>query len=161
VSRRRAILPEQTVISQTAEYALRAAIHLASHGGEPQTNRQVADATRVSAGYLSKVLQSLGRAGLVYAQRGIGGGFVLSRPARDINVLEVINAVDPIRRITVCPLGLKSHGKDLCPLHRKLDDATAQIEEAFRSTSLADILNSPGRSRPLCEVTVRGKAAAR
>lgn len=139
------------LFSQTAEYALRAAVHLASREGLPQTNRQIALATRVPAGYLSKVLQALGRASLVRAQRGIGGGFTLSRQAQEITVLEVVAAVDPIQRIHQCPLGLKSHGKNLCPLHRKLDDALASVEQAFSATTLADILNSPGRSRPLCE----------
>ena len=153
------MLTEPVLISQTAEYALRAIVHLAYHAGDPQTNRQIADATRVSAGYLSKVLQSLGRAELVVAQRGIGGGFVLSRSPEKITVLDVVNAVDPIQRIMLCPLGLKAHGKDLCALHRKLDDAMATIEEAFHSTTIADILKTPGNSRPLCDVTVRGKPA--
>lgn len=142
------------LFSQTAEYALRAAVHLAAHPGRPQTNQQIADATRVPAGYLSKVLQSLGRAALVRAQRGVGGGFTLARPARDITVLDVVNAVDPMQRIVECPLGLKAHGTNLCPLHRKLDDALALVEDALRSASIADLLQTPGRSSPLCKVSV-------
>lgn len=147
------------LFSQTAEYALRAAVHLAASHGQPQTNQQIAEATRVPAGYLSKVLQSLGRAGLVRAQRGIGGGFTLSREPAEVTVLDVVNAVDPVQRIVTCPLGLKSHGKNLCPLHRKLDDALATVEAAFGSTTLAEVLASPGQRRPLCDVTVSGKPA--
>ncbi len=147
------------LVSLTAEYALRAAIHLASHQLWSQTNQQVADGTQVPAGYLSKVLQAMARAGLVRAQRGLGGGFTLNRPASRITVLDVINAVDPIQRITHCPLNLKSHRKELCPLHRKLDDAMAMIQDAFGVTTLSDILATPGRSRPLCEATVAGKPA--
>lgn len=149
------------LISQTAEYALRAMVWLADRPDEPQVTSAIADSTRVPAGYLSKVLQALGRAGLVHAQRGLGGGWMLTRPPEEVSILDVLNAVDPLRRITTCPLGIRAHGKTLCPLHRKLDDAIAQVEDVFRSTSLADVLRTPGRSRPLCDVTVGGATFAR
>lgn len=148
------------LFSQTVEYALRAAVHLASSGDAPQTNRQIADCTRVPAGYLSKVLQALGRAGLVRAQRGIHGGFTLSRTAEGITILDVVNAVDPIQRITDCPLGLDAHAANLCPLHHKLDEALAMIEDAFATTTLAEITATPDQSKPLCEMTVGGETAA-
>ena len=137
------------LFSQTAEYALRAAVHLAQRMGETQTNQQIADATKVPAGYLSKVLQALAKAGLVRAQRGLRGGFVLARPAEEISALDVVNAVDPLTRIRCCPLELEEHGTNLCPLHRKIDDATAAVEQTLAQNSLADILMSPSASRPL------------
>src|SRR4051812_17842220 len=147
------------LFSQTVEYALRAAVYLATKMDEPQVTGDIADKTRVPAGYLSKVLQSMGRGGLVHAQRGVGGGWGLARSPEQITILDVVNAVDPIKRIMTCPLGLSAHGTRLCPLHRKLDDAIGQIEEAFRSSTLADILNTPTTSRPLCNVTVQGTVA--
>jgi len=141
--------------SQTTEYALRAAVCLADCYDHPQTTVHIAKLTKVPAGYLSKVLQAMNRGGLVVAQRGLGGGFTLSREAESITVLEVVNAVDPPQRITTCPLGLKTHGSDLCPLHQKLDDALASIEKAFASTTLAELLKAPGRNKPLCDVTIK------
>jgi Rrf2 family nitric oxide-sensitive transcriptional repressor len=47
-------------------------------------------------------------------------------------------------------LGLKAHGTNLCPLHRKLDDAIRLVENAFVSTTIADILSDPSPIRPLC-----------
>lgn len=140
------------MISRTAEYALRAIVCLADKRDEPLTTHQIADLTRVPAGYLSKVLQALGRADLVISQRGLHGGFVLGRTPELISVLDVINAVDPIERIHTCPLKLKSHGHQLCPLHRRLDDATAMVEQAFASTSVAELLAQPSQSHPLCDV---------
>ena len=64
---------------------------------------------------------------------------------------EVVTAVDPIRRIRTCPLGLDSHGERLCPLHRRLDDAMADVEDAFRRSTLAEILEEPSLSVPLCD----------
>jgi Rrf2 family transcriptional regulator, nitric oxide-sensitive transcriptional repressor len=140
------------VISRTAEYALRAVVCLADAKDQSLTTQQIAEMTRVPAGYLSKVLQALGRAELVVSQRGLHGGFTLGRDAQELSVLDVINAVDPIQRIHRCPLGLKSHGEQLCPLHRRLDDAMEMVEQAFADTTVAEILADPNKSRPLCDV---------
>jgi Rrf2 family protein len=140
------------MLSQTVEYSLRAVVWLATHIEDPQTTQQIAAATLVPAGYLAKVMQSLGRGGLVTAQRGKHGGFVLAKPAEAVSVLEVINTVEPIQRIRECPLGIAVHGSHLCPLHKRLDAAMSMIEEAFRSTSIADVLAEPSKSKPLCRI---------
>ncbi|MGH7140821.1 MAG: RrF2 family transcriptional regulator, partial [Pirellulales bacterium] len=93
------------MISQTAEYALRAIVYLADQSETPQTTQQIAEVTRVPAGYLAKVMQGLSRAGLVRAQRGLHGGFTLAVSAKKLTVLDVVRAVDPLRRIEHCPLG--------------------------------------------------------
>ena len=147
------------MFSQTVEYALRAMVHLADRAPAARTTDQIAAATKVPKAYLSKVLQALVRGGLVRSQRGIGGGMTLSKSPGELTILEVVNAVEPIRRIRTCPLGLKSHGVHLCPLHRRLDDALASVEAAFRSTTLAEVLAEPTSSVPLCEFpTASGRA---
>jgi Rrf2 family nitric oxide-sensitive transcriptional repressor len=139
------------MLSQTVEYALRAVVHLADQAPASRTTDQIARATRVPKAYLSKVLQALVRGGVVHSQRGVGGGMTLTRPAEKLTILEVVNAVDPIQRIHQCPLGLAAHGVRLCPLHRRLDNALAMVEQAFRGTTLAEVLAEPTTSRPLCE----------
>ncbi|HVK15962.1 MAG TPA: Rrf2 family transcriptional regulator [Fimbriiglobus sp.] len=139
------------MFSQTVEYALRAAVDLASRGGEPATTEEVARRTQVPVAYLAKILQGLAKAGIVKSQRGVGGGVALAKPPEELTILEVVNAVDPIVRIRTCPLKLSSHGTRLCPLHRRVDDALATVERAFGGTTLAEILNEPSSSVPLCE----------
>jgi len=139
------------MISQTTEYALRAVVYLAQHAHESWTTKQIAAATRVPAGYLSKVLQGLSRAGLIHSQRGRHGGFQLARDPEDLTVLEVVNAVEPIRRITRCPLNLASHGADLCPLHKTLDRTLALVENAFTEAKVSDLLGRPDTVEPLCD----------
>lgn len=140
------------MFTQTAEYAIRVIAFLATLNGDPATNAQIAAATRVPAGYLAKVLQSLGRAGLVVSQRGLHGGSVLARPPADVTLYDVMQAISPIQRITRCPLGLKSHDTVLCPVHRRLDDAMAMVENAFRQSTIAELLAEPSASKPLCDV---------
>ncbi|CAN5725286.1 Rrf2 family transcriptional regulator [soil metagenome] len=147
------------MFSQTVEYALRAIVHLADRAPGSRTTDQIAEATRVPKAYLSKVLQGLSRAGLVRSQRGIGGGIMLARTPENMTILEVVNAVEPIQRIRECPLGLTSHGVRLCPLHRRMDDAMATVELAFRETTLAEILGEPTESVPLCEAPGSGRTS--
>ena len=129
------------MFSQTVEYAMRAMLALASGDGTPMTTRQIAETMRVPQSYLSKVLQALVRGGLVFSTRGLKGGFVLVREPAQISLLEIQNSVNPIQRIHSCPLDLSGHKSELCPLHKRLDQAMASVEEAFASTSLAEILS--------------------
>ena len=138
------------MFSQTVEYALRAMIYLADQSPKRVSTEEIARATRVPKPYLSKVIQGLSRAGLLESKRGVGGGVSLVDSPEKITILHVVEAVEPIGRIATCPLGLESHGTHLCPLHRRLDDSLALVEEAFRRSTLAEILAEPTRSKPLC-----------
>jgi Rrf2 family protein len=148
-----------SMFSQTSEYALRVVVYLASLDGKQATIPQIADATRTPEGYLAKVLRSLALAELVRSQRGPQGGSVLARPARQITVFDVIHAVDPIQRITTCPLGIKGHGINLCPLHRRLDQAIAMVEATFKKTTIAELVSAPAGPQPLCDVPARRRGS--
>jgi len=106
----------------------------------------------VPEGYLSKVLQALGRGGIVTAQRGLHGGFVLDPAPEQLTIYDVVSAVDTVQRIRSCPLGIESHGARLCAVHRRLDDALALVEGVFRNSTIAELLAEPTDSTPLCEV---------
>ena len=140
------------MISQTVEYALRAIVTLAQNPGKPCTAQRISELTEVPAPYLSKLMQLLVRNGLVQSRRGLHGGFVLKQSPEDLAVWDVVEAVDPFKRIHECPLKLGSHKMGLCPLHRRLDDAMASVEEAFRSATIATLLNEEGSVTPLCDV---------
>lgn len=149
------------MISQTIEYALRAMTHLAGSGpGVPVNSETIAARTKVPPSYLSKILRDLAVAGLVNSQRGPNGGFCLTGAPDRTTILDIVNAVDPIDRIERCPLGNPLH-VELCPLHRRLDGALAMIEQEFRRTTLAEIIESNSKSSRHCQSlvqpTVRGK----
>ncbi len=144
------------MFSSTSEYALRAVVYLATNRDKLWSSHAIAAATKVPPNYISKVLKDLVEAGIVTSRRGPNGGFVLAREPKSISVLDVVNAVDPIRRIETCPLGIPTHGRDLCRLHRKLDDTIALVEETLRSASITEMI-SPTRSETTCVFpTIRG-----
>lgn len=139
------------MFSQTVEYALRAVVYLAHESPSARTTEEIHAATKIKKAYLSKILQGLAKKGIVQTQRGIGGGVSLAQPPAILTILDVVNAVEPIKRIRTCPLGLAAHGVRLCPLHKRMDAALAQVEEVFARSTLAEILAEPSDSVPLCD----------
>jgi len=142
------------LISIAAEYALRAVVYLATSEGMAGAG-DIARATQAPPGYLHKVLQRLGRAGVVRAQRGPGGGFALVKAPADLTALEVVSAVDPIRRIRECPLGKQEHALSLCPLHRRLDEAAALVERAMAQTPITDLIEQSDAAGAQCVFPLR------
>ncbi len=139
------------MIPKTAEYALRAVVTLAGDPERAHAADEIAETTQVPRRYAHKVLQALVRAGLVRSQPGPGGGYTLKRSPREVSILDIVSAVEPIPRIRRCPLGLKGH-TSLCPLHRQLDDAAASVEKAFAQVTIAQLLSQSPRTPPLCAI---------
>lgn len=144
------------MLTQTSEYALRAAVFLAARSdASPASAHEIAKAVRVPVGYLQKILRMLSRHEILTAQRGSGGGFALAKVPSAVSVLDILRATDSQpARIERCPLGIKGHTR-LCSLHRMLDAEIARAESTFSSTTLADLLDSEGGIRPLCDAAGR------
>jgi Rrf2 family protein len=142
-------------LSQTIEYALRATVWLAENPGIPQTTQQIADACKAPPSYLAKVMQSLVRGGVISAQRGPGGGFLLEGDLESLTLLDVVNAIEPIQRVRGCPLEIPGHDVELCPLHKVLDRALQACHDVLARHRIADMVNKGCFSRPLA-VASRG-----
>ena len=126
------------MVSQAAEYALRALLCLAEcPAGTALTTQQIAERARIPSGYLAKILQTLAKAGLLSSQRGINGGFCLVADLDRVTLLDVTRLTDSSRRIATCPLGV--HGTSLCSLHRHLDQAAAAVETLLAQATLGDL----------------------
>ena len=83
-------------VSTRGDYASRALLSLALHtdGPGPTSVRDIADRTGLPQPYLEQILLALKGAGLVRSKRGVGGGYVLARPASEITLGEIVSAVD-------------------------------------------------------------------
>ncbi|MGH9029259.1 MAG: RrF2 family transcriptional regulator [Acidimicrobiales bacterium] len=83
-------------VSTRGDYASRALLSLALHAesGAPTSVRDIADRTGLPQPYLEQILLALKGAGLVRSKRGVGGGYVLARPASAITLSEIVSAVD-------------------------------------------------------------------
>lgn len=126
------------MVTQTTEYALRAMAYLTGVTGASCTSREIAAATGVPQSYLSKIMRSLVRAGLVRSCRGKHGGFRLARDPVVISVLDIASAIDPV--------GRQAHTRS----YPCLDDARRLVEQALGLTTLAAVVGtaSDGRAGP-------------
>jgi Rrf2 family protein len=109
---------------------------------------------------MSRVLRDLTSAGMLRAYRGPSGGFELAKNPDEISVLDVVSLVDPIRRITQCPLGIPSHGSNLCRLHQRLDESIHSLEHVLAASPITDLLRpSSGGTVPVTPRTLDFGAA--
>ncbi|MFZ9730436.1 MAG: RrF2 family transcriptional regulator [Ilumatobacteraceae bacterium] len=83
-------------VSTRGDYACRALLSLALHqeASGPTSVRDIAERTGLPQPYLEQILLALKGAGLVKSKRGVGGGYVLARPAGEIKLSEIVSAVD-------------------------------------------------------------------
>jgi len=82
-------------VSTRGDYAARALLSLALHGSDQPTSvKEIAERTGLPQPYLEQILLAVKGAGLVRSKRGVGGGYVLARPASDIRISEILSAVD-------------------------------------------------------------------
>ena len=83
-------------VSTRGDYASRALLSLSLRSAEdgPTTVRDIAERTGLPQPYLEQILLALKGAGLVRSKRGVGGGYLLARPPEEINLAEIVRAVD-------------------------------------------------------------------
>ncbi len=128
------------ILSQASKYALRAAIHLARHGEQPQLSRDIATAIDVPGQYLAKILQDLARHGVLTSAKGRGGGFRLSRSPKDLELLTVVRAIEGQHFGEGCVLGLpECTPDDPCPLHDQWGAIRDALLQMLQQTSLSDL----------------------
>ncbi len=131
------------ILSQASKYALRAAIHLALHKGQPQLSRDIATALNVPGQYLAKILQDLARHGVLTSAKGRGGGFRLSKAAEDVELLTVVRAIEGQHYGEGCVLGLpECSSEDPCPLHNQWGAIRDGLLQMLRETRLSNLTPS-------------------
>lgn len=138
------------MVSTTTEHALRALVEMASlPEGNTIRGKQLAQAAGIPSNYLSKILWTLGVAGLIDATRGSGGGYRLRRQAASIRLFEVVELFDRQRWKRRCFL---SSGRDCdeshhCPAHETWRRVREVYTEFLESTTIADFVH-PYAGRP-------------
>jgi Rrf2 family protein len=135
------------VLSQTAEYALRAVLTLATEPSGQMDAARLAAQLGVPRNYLSKTLHQLARAGILQSSRGKAGGFRLGRAAARITLLEIVSPFDDISARRVCLLGRPvCSDHSACPAHYLWKTVSERNAEFFRETTVADLTTRRERS---------------
>ncbi len=130
------------VLSQTAEYALRAMAWLATTPlDEPVRAKDLSTATSIPIHYLSKVMRRLVLAGLLVSQKGQGGGFLLSRAPQEIAFIDILTAVDAYPSEGHCAFGWGECDEARpCPLHGSWSRLNRELRSWAEGTTLAEIV---------------------
>ena len=134
------------IFSASAIHALRAMAWLATNPGrEPVLGRDLARKIAVPPDYLSKVLATLARSGVLTASRGAKGGYRLARSASRIKLLEVVEPFEGVRAQASCLLrpGKSCRASGACAAH----EAWSGVNEAYRgfleNMTVEDIRDHP------------------
>jgi len=129
-------------ISRGAEYAIRAMLDVAAAEGRAQeTTKEVAEHQGIPKVFLPKIVQRLVQAGLLRAHRGPAGGIALSRPPDQINMRQIIEAMDgPIALNTCLILPSECPRESICPIHEVWVKTQRNLLESLESITLADLV---------------------
>lgn len=126
--------------SKSTEYAIQAMIYLAEHEDDGLSMvSTIAEAYEIPKHFLAKLVQTLTRSHLVKSYRGRNGGIKLGRPASEITMLQVVNAIEGLPpEQEMCVIGLDVCSEDVvCPLHNQWQHIKDLVKHTLHSQTLA------------------------
>jgi Rrf2 family protein len=128
-------------LTRAADYAVRVMVHLAAlPQGQRASRAELAATAECPEQFLSKVLQTLTRKGMVISHRGNTGGFELAAVHRHASVLEVAEAVEGPVRLNLCLTAPNACGRQhWCPAHAVWAEAQAAMESVLKRVSITDL----------------------
>jgi Rrf2 family iron-sulfur cluster assembly transcriptional regulator len=134
-------------ITLTADYAVRAVVHIAARaGGQCLPAGEIAAAQNIPRVYVSKVLQALARAGIVTCVAGRRGGAKLARRASDISLLDIVEAVDGPVVLNRCVRRPGECSRDgTCTVHAFWNKAQRSLRKALAGAKVSSFC--PGRPK--------------
>ena len=128
------------IYSKACEYAIRAMTYLARHSDRMCLAKEISSSEEIPHYFLSKILQSLAREGLLKSTKGPGGGFQLAKSAKSITLYHIKKAVDGVNDLEECAVGLARCNDEVpCPLHDTFQPLREQIKQYLKETTLADM----------------------
>ena len=128
-------------ITRQADYAVRAVLHLARTGDQRTATSTIAEEQHIPPSFLAKIISQLSIAGLLHTSRGARGGVTLAREAKEITLLEVIEAIDGPIQLNECfgENGICSFDES-CPLRPVWCDAQEELVGRLKGTNFADMI---------------------
>lgn len=132
-------------LNQATDYAFRALLHLANQPKGVMVEAQsIAQKQVIPMRFLLKIMPALIKAGIVGSRRGVGGGYYMARAPRDINFLEVVEAIEGPVVINRCLADERYCSKQsvpTCQVHRALADIQASLIEELKNHNIGELLN--------------------
>jgi Rrf2 family protein len=146
-------------LTTSVEYSLHCLLWLAASGDTPMSSRELAELQGVSPSFLAKIFPKLEKAGIVAASEGVRGGYRLARPAGEITVLEIVDAVEGAKPLFDCqeirgrcaifgerPPAWATAG--VCEVHAVMLRAEKAMRASLAQETLGGIAATFGRKAP-------------
>lgn len=127
-------------VSRLTDYATVVMTCIARQPEQVLSTAQIADAARLELPTVSKLLKSLGHAGLVDSFRGVNGGYRLARPAGEITLAQIVEALEGPIGMTECSVADGQCDRELsCSVRGSWQQVNSVVGGALRAVSLADM----------------------
>jgi Rrf2 family iron-sulfur cluster assembly transcriptional regulator len=128
-------------ITREGDYGIRSVLYLARQQFKSVSFvNEISEETRIPRSFLAKILQKLVKARIVRSYRGVKGGFSLVKQARDISVLDVLNAIEGKMAINHClPDKKKCNNSKHCPTHSLWSNVQAKVTEMLKKATFEDL----------------------
>ncbi len=131
-------------ITRQADYAVRAMLYLSKIGPEQRASTsQIAEQKQIPPSFLAKIVSQLSVAGLLQTSRGARGGVSLARPAGEISLLDVVEAIDGPILLNEC---VGEHNScefgSACPMKPVWCDAQKELVNRLGETTFANLLET-------------------
>ena len=146
------------IYSKSAEYAIRATIHLAQlSDGHCVMAKDIARIEEIPPPYLAKILQELARQGLLHSIKGPSGGFRLKKKAGEIRLVDVVGAIDGSDHFGKCVLGFpKCSDKTACPVHDSWMALHSRIMDYLERNTIGSLVKSLGAKQKAAAKGAKG-----
>ena len=134
--------------SNAVEYAMRGLSELALHPGTADGSRSVlmdelVRGTDLPRDFLAKIFQKLVKAGLLRSSKGRGGGFAFARPAHEVSLMQILEAIEGPNRMDCCVVGLEKCTDYMpCPQHDLYKPIRQRLKDYLNTTTVADLASS-------------------
>jgi Rrf2 family iron-sulfur cluster assembly transcriptional regulator len=150
------------IYSRSAEYAIRAFVHLAQvPDGKYAMVKHIAAEEDIPTHFLAKILQQLARKGLLRSSKGPTGGFALRVPADEIRILDIVDALDGLAEYQQCAAGLSECSDEMpCPLHDSWKALRSRIMDYLGHNTIEDLAKALEQKRRLLDKQRRTKRVA-
>ncbi len=137
-------------LTRGGEYGIRGVLYLAQQNdGKVSMLSAIAKTQDVPPRFLAKIFQALAKAGVVKSHRGAKGGFSLARPANEITIRDVIEAVEGPVLLNVCLTGPGECTRDeICPMHAVWSDAQEKMMSVLASSNFAELAKAAVKMSP-------------
>ena len=132
-------------LNRLTDYAVVVMVQMASNHDEVLTAPQIARETGVPLPTVAKLMTALARSGLASSQRGVAGGYRLSRSAEEISAYHIITAIEGPIALTACVDGTDDHCEieTICPMCGSWNKINGAIRQALEKLTLADMMPAP------------------